>query len=61
MNVFEESARDSYKHLKIGGELVWVVQKHVTPLAVRLIMKQFGNYKILAHGKDRTVLKAYKG
>lgn len=56
----EESARECFKHLKSGGVVYWVIQKHVTPLIKRLFEKYFSNYEVVAHGKMHSVIKAEK-
>lgn len=56
----EELVKESYNHLKKGGELVWVIQKHVTPFAQRLFKSHFGNCKVLVQTKDYGVIKGYK-
>ncbi len=56
----EEAVQECLVHLKPGGEVVWVVQKHVKPLIERLFNKTFGNCKIVTHGQEHVVLKAEK-
>ena len=46
------------KHLKPGGEIWWVVQKHLKPFIKRLFDNHFGNCTIVAHGQEHVVLKA---
>ncbi|KKR80830.1 MAG: Methyltransferase small [Candidatus Daviesbacteria bacterium GW2011_GWA1_41_61] len=53
-------ALECYKHLKLGGQLWWVMQKHLKPFTQRLLESHFGNCKIVAHGKEHVVLKADK-
>lgn len=54
----EKAAGDCFKHLKPGGEVSWVVQKHVKPVIERLFKKYFRNCTIVAHSKEHVVLKA---
>ncbi len=56
----EEMAAECFKHLKVGGEVTWVVQKHIKPVIERLFEKYFGNYEIVTHGKIHVVIKARK-
>lgn len=56
----EEATEECFNHLKPGGELLWVVQKHVKPVIERLFKKYFGNFEVVAHGKIHVVLKAVK-
>ncbi len=56
----EEVAHECYKHLKPGGQLTWVIQKHVKPFVERLFEKYFKNVKIVAHGKEHVVISAFR-
>lgn len=56
----EEVISESNKHLKIKGELYFVVQKHIKPVIERLFKKYLGNCKIAATGKIHMVLKGEK-
>lgn len=56
----EEAAKECFKHLKEGGKVYWVVQKHVRPPVERLFKKCFRNCTIVAHGKEHVVLKGVK-
>lgn len=53
-------AEECFKHLKPGGEVWWVMQKHLKPFTERLFQKYFGNCKIVAHGREHVILKAQK-
>lgn len=57
----EEMAKECFGHLKPGGLVYWVVQKHVKPVIVRLFEKYFTNCTMVAVGKSHIVLKAQKG
>lgn len=54
------TAAECLKHLKPGGQVWWVVQKHVKPFAARLFEKHFGGVTIVAQGREYVVLKAKK-
>lgn len=56
----EEMVSECYKHLKIGGEVHFVIQKHIKPVIERLFKKYFGNSTIVATGKIHIVLKGEK-
>lgn len=56
----EEAVKECFAHLKPGGVLIWVIQKHVKRVIERLFNKTFGNCKIVAYGKEHVVLKAEK-
>lgn len=56
----ELTAIECRKHLKPEGEVWWVVQKHVKPLAERLFEKVFSNSKMVAHGREHVILKAQR-
>jgi 16S rRNA (guanine1207-N2)-methyltransferase len=58
--LLEETAGQSYKHLKTKGEVVWVMQAHILPFVKRLFEKHFGNYKVLSHNSEYVVIKAEK-
>lgn len=56
----DEAANECYNHLKEEGLVLWVVQKRLTPVIGRLFKKHFGNSKVIAYGKDHTILEARK-
>lgn len=56
----EEMALECFKHLKSGGQVVWVVQSHIKPVVERLFDKYFKNYEVVRHGKIHVVIKAQK-
>lgn len=53
----EEVVSESYKHLKINGQVYFVVQKHIKSVIERLFKKYLGNCTIVATGKIHIVLK----
>lgn len=56
----EETAGECFTHLKKGGQVVWVVQKHLKPYVQRLFENIFGEGTILASGKDHIIIRAQK-
>lgn len=56
----DETAGECLKHLKKGGEVFWVMQSHLKPVAKRLFEKHFGNCTIVAHTKGYVVIKAIR-
>ncbi len=56
----EETVSECFKHLKSGGQVYFVVQKHIKPVIERLFEKYFGNSTIVAQGRIHTLLKAIK-
>ncbi len=56
----EESVKESLRHLKNSGKLIWVVQKHVRPYIERLFNKHFGNSTVLAYGREHVVIRTTK-
>ena len=58
--LLEEMAEECLKHLKPGGQVYWVVQKHVKPFIERLFEKYFKDFKIIATNKEHFVIQAFK-
>lgn len=56
----EETAKECFVHLKKGGQVIWVVQKHLKPYVQRLFQNIFGEGTIVATGKDHVVIKSTK-
>lgn len=56
----DEAAKECFKHLRLGGEVYWVIQKHVKPFIAKLFEKCFMNVATVAMGGDYVVLKAKK-
>lgn len=56
----EESAQECFDHLKKGGQVYWVVQKHLKPYVQRLFENIFGEGTILSTGKDHIIIKGVK-
>lgn len=56
----EDLAKECFKHLKPGGQVMWVVQKQMKEFIERLFQSTFKNAKIVAHGKDHAVVAANK-
>ncbi len=56
----EETATECLNHLKINGEVYWVLQAHIKPFAERLFKQVFGNYDIVATNRDYVIIKAVK-
>ncbi|MBI3486191.1 class I SAM-dependent methyltransferase [Candidatus Daviesbacteria bacterium] len=54
----EESAKECFKHLKVSGEVWWVVQKHLKSFVERLFNNVFKNCEVLYQGQDYALLKA---
>lgn len=53
-------AGECLKHLKPGGEVWWVMQKHLKSFMERLFANHFGNCTIIARGKEHVVLRAQR-
>lgn len=56
----EETASECFKHLKIEGEVYWVIQKHMKSFIVRLFEKYFQNATIVVASGDYIVVSAQK-
>lgn len=56
----EETARECLNHLKKGGQVYWVVQKHLKPYVQRLFENTFREGTIIAAGKDHIIIKGVK-
>lgn len=54
--LLEEAAKESKNHLKVNGQVYWVVQQRIKPFFIRLFTKVFGNYEIISHGKGHVVI-----
>lgn len=54
----KEAVKECFKHLKLGGTVYWVVQKHIKPVVERLFENQFGNCTITARNNTYIVAKA---
>lgn len=57
----EETGQECFNHLKKGGEVYWVVQRHLKPFVQRLFENIFGEGTIIATGKDHIIIKGVKG
>lgn len=53
-----DCTKQCFDHLKNKGAVYWVVQNHLKAVIIRIFDKQFGNFKIIAQGKDHVVLSA---
>lgn len=56
----EEMVKKCFLHLKIKGEVWWVVQKHLKPVIERLFKKHFSNCTIMGRGNNYVIIKAVK-
>lgn len=54
----EETAQECFDHLKEGGIVYWVLQRHIKPVAEKIFQYVFGNFEIVDHNKDFIVISA---
>lgn len=56
----EETAKECFNHLKKGGQVYWVVQKHLKSYIQRLFENVFGEGTILSTGKDHLIIRGVR-
>lgn len=56
--LLEEAASECLKHLKKGGQVIWVMQKHLKPYVERLFKKVFKDFEVVARSNEYIVIKA---